>query len=162
MLAITRNNRAVITRSDPAFNVEDYWTAVAGTGIIVKEGRNVAASNDTGGDKSHPRTAVGLDESSRHLFMLVIDGRRPGRSEGAKLVELADWLLHLGAHEALNLDGGGSTTLVIEEQSRPEVRNEPADGGWLAAFLNTFRGREAAQRSNGNRLGVRARALPAR
>ena len=162
VLAITRDNRAVITRSDPAFNVGDYWTAVAGTGIIVKAGRNVAASNDTGGDKSHPRTAVGLDQSSRHLFMLVIDGRRPGRSEGATLVELADWLLHLGAHEALNLDGGGSTTLVVGERSGPEVRNEPADGGWLSTILNPSRGREAAQRLNGNHLGVRARPLPSR
>jgi hypothetical protein len=162
VLAITRDNRAVITRSDPSFNVEDYWTAVAGTGIIVKAGRNVAASNDTGGDKSHPRTAVGLDEGARHLFLLVIDGRRSGRSEGATLVELADWLLQLGAHEALNLDGGGSTTLVVEEQSGPEVRNEPADGGWLSTLLNPFRGREAAQRSNGSHLGVRARPLAVR
>ena len=162
VLAITRDNRAVITRSDPSFNVEDYWTAVAGTGIIVKAGRNVAASNDTGGDKSHPRTAVGLDADGRHLFLLVIDGRRPGRSEGATLVELADWLVQLGAHEALNLDGGGSTTLVVEERSGPEVRNEPADGGWLSTLLKPFRGREAAQRSNGNHLGVRARPLAAR
>ncbi|MFM8617115.1 MAG: phosphodiester glycosidase family protein [Opitutaceae bacterium] len=162
VLAITRDNRAVITRSDPSFNVENYWTAVAGTGIIVKAGRNVAASNDTGGDKSHPRTAVGLDADGRQLFLLVIDGRRPGRSEGATLVELADWLVQLGAHEALNLDGGGSTTLVVEERSGPEVRNEPADGGWLSTLLNPFRGREAAQRPNGNHLGIRARPMAER
>ncbi|MFM7751519.1 MAG: phosphodiester glycosidase family protein [Opitutaceae bacterium] len=162
VLAITRDNRAVITRSDPSFKVEDYWTAVAGTGIIVKAGRNVAASNDTGGDKSHPRTAVGLDADGRQLFLLVIDGRRPGRSEGATLVELADWLVQLGAHEALNLDGGGSTTLVVEERSGPEVRNEPADGGWLSTLLNPFRGREAAQRPNGNHLGIRARPMAER
>jgi hypothetical protein len=162
VLAITRDNRAVITHSGPSFNVEEFWTAVAGTGIIVAGGRNVAALNDTGGDKAHPRTAVGLDEGARHLFLLVIDGRRSGRSEGATLGELADWLLQLGAHEALNLDGGGSTTLVVEERSGPEVRNEPADGGWPAAILNPFRGREAAQRYNGNHLGVRARPLAAR
>lgn len=162
VLAITRDNRAVITRSDPSFKVEGYWTAVAGTGIIVKAGRNVAASNDTGGDKSHPRTAVGLDADGRQLFLLVIDGRRPGRSEGATLVELADWLVQLGAHEALNLDGGGSTTLVVEERSGPEVRNEPADGGWLSTLLNPFRGREAAQRPNGNHLGIRARPMAER
>ncbi|MFM9080343.1 MAG: phosphodiester glycosidase family protein [Opitutaceae bacterium] len=162
VLAITRDNRAVITRSDPSFKVEDYWTAVAGTGIIVKAGRNVAASNDTGGDMSHPRTAVGLDADGRQLFLLVIDGRRPGRSEGATLVELADWLVQLGAHEALNLDGGGSTTLVVEERSGPEVRNEPADGGWLSTLLNPFRGREAAQRPNGNHLGIRARPMAER
>ena len=162
VLAITRDNRAVITRSGAEFNVADYWTAVAGTGIIVTGGRNVAAQNDTGGDKSHPRTAVGLDEGGRHLFFLVIDGRRRGRSEGATLSELAHWLLRIGAKEGLNLDGGGSTTLVLEENGRPVVRNEPAGGGWLPLLGGTALAREAAQRSNGNHLGIRARTLPSR
>ena len=162
VLAITRDNRAVITRSGTDFNVADYWTAVAGTGIIVTAGRNVAAQNDTGGDKSHPRTAVGLDETGHRLFLLVIDGRRRGRSEGATLSELADWLLRIGAREGLNLDGGGSTTLVLEEDGRPLVRNEPAGGGWLPLLGGTALAREAAQRSNGNHLGVRARPLGAR
>ena len=162
VLAITRENRAVITRSGKDFNVTDYWTAVAGTGIIVTAGRNVAAQNDTGGDKSHPRTAVGLDETGHRLFLLVIDGRRRGRSEGATLSELADWLLRIGAWEGLNLDGGGSTTLVLEEDGRPVVRNEPAGGGWLPLLGGTALAREAAQRSNGNHLGVRARPLAAR
>lgn len=162
VLAITRDNRAVITRSGKDFNVTDYWTAVAGTGIIVTAGRNVAAQNDTGGDKAHPRTAVGLDETGHRLFLLVIDGRRRGRSEGATLSELADWLLRIGVWEGLNLDGGGSTTLVLEEDGRPVVRNEPAGGGWLPLLGGTALAREAAQRSNGNHLGVRARPLGAR
>lgn len=159
VLAITRDNRAVITRSGPGFNLADYWTAVAGSGIIVTRGRNVAERKETGADKAHPRTAVGLDDGGRHLFLLVIDGRRSGRSEGATLAELADWLLHLGAHEALNLDGGGSTTLVIEENGRPVVANEPSDGSWLSLFGGPAAAREAAQRSNGNHLGVRAAPL---
>jgi len=162
VLAITRDNRAVITRSGPEFNVADYWTAVAGTGIIVTGGRNVADRNDTGGNKAHPRTAVALDEGKRHLLLLVIDGRRSGRSEGATLGELAEWLLRLGAHEALNLDGGGSTTLVIEEAGRPVVRNEPSGGGWLPLLGGPTAAREAAQRSNGNHLGVRAPRLSSR
>jgi hypothetical protein len=156
VLAITRDNRAVITRSGEDFNVADYWTAVAGSGIIVTNGRNVANRNDAGGGRSHPRTAVGLDAEGRHLLLLVIDGRKSGRSEGATLVELAEWLLHLGAHEALNLDGGGSTTLVIEQDGRKVVANEPSDGGWLPLFGRTAAAREAAQRINGNHLGVRA------
>lgn len=162
VLAITRDNRAVITRSGPEFNVADYWTAVAGSGIIVTGGRNVADRNDTGGNKAHPRTAVALDEGKRHLLLLVIDGRKSGRSEGATLAELADWLLHLGAHEALNLDGGGSTTLVIEENGRPVVANEPSDRSWLSLFGRTAIAREATQRSNGNHLGVRAPGLSSR
>ena len=135
---------------------------LTGSGIIVSNGRNVANRNDTGGGRSHPRTAVGLDAEGRHLLLLVIDGRKSGRSEGATLVELAEWLLHLGAHEALNLDGGGSTTLVLEQDGRKVVANEPSDGGWLPLFGRTAAAREAAQRINGNHLGVRALPLTVR
>jgi exopolysaccharide biosynthesis protein len=60
----------------------------------------------------HPRTAVGVDSARGKVWLLVADGRQEGVSEGATLDELKQALKELGAVDALNLDGGGSSTLV--------------------------------------------------
>jgi hypothetical protein len=60
----------------------------------------------------HPRTAVGVDSTRQKVWFLVADGRQPGVSEGATLDELKQMLKGEGATDALNLDGGGSSTLV--------------------------------------------------
>lgn len=57
--------------------------------------------------------------------MVAVDGRQFGYSEGITLSELAAELGARGAYQALNLDGGGSTTLVIEDRGRPKVLNSP-------------------------------------
>jgi hypothetical protein len=63
----------------------------------------------------HPRTAVGMRQDGTLLFVTV-DGRQPERSVGLSLVELTDVLIELGAVSAINLDGGGSTTMVIRNK----------------------------------------------
>ncbi|MGH2582575.1 MAG: phosphodiester glycosidase family protein [Anaerolineales bacterium] len=77
-----------------------------------------------------PRTAVGINQSGRVLILVVVDGRQPGYSEGATLAELAQILLDHGAVSAMNLDGGGSSTLVIQgENGKPEILNSPIHQG---------------------------------
>lgn len=71
----------------------------------------------------HPRTAVGFSQDSTTVFLVTVDGRQPGFSEGMNLYELAQFLLTFNIHDALNLDGGGSTTMVIRDQ----VVNSPSD-----------------------------------
>ncbi|MCE5252569.1 phosphodiester glycosidase family protein [bacterium] len=73
-------------------------------------------------DTRHPRTAVGFNGD--HIFLVTVDGRQKGYSEGMNLHELASFLKELGATEAINLDGGGSTTMWVDGQ----VRNRPSDG----------------------------------
>lgn len=92
-------------------------TAVGGYPVVV---RGSAVADDLTGadrpastDQRHPRTAVGFDPDRRSLWLVVVDGRREGHSEGMSLLELADLLIALGAGEALNLDGGGSSTMVL-------------------------------------------------
>jgi len=63
----------------------------------------------------HPRTAVALDHHRHTLILMVVDGRQPGYSEGVTLAELAKLLAGRGGDEALNLDGGGSTTMVCAD-----------------------------------------------
>jgi hypothetical protein len=67
----------------------------------------------------YPRTALGL--SSEHLIAVACDGRRSNRDSGLTLHELAELLLDLDARSAINLDGGGSSTLV----HRGRQRNRP-------------------------------------
>lgn len=70
----------------------------------------------------HPRSAIALSADSSRLMLAVVDGRRPW-SVGMTLSELAEALIALGASEAMNLDGGGSSTLWI----RGTVVNYPSD-----------------------------------
>lgn len=61
----------------------------------------------------HPRTAVGV-RADGTLLLVTVDGRRPAESVGMSLPELTDLMLELGCVSALNLDGGGSTTMVVD------------------------------------------------
>ncbi len=67
-----------------------------------------------------------IHEQQFLMLLFVIDGRQPNYSAGATLTELAEVILEHGGHHALNLDGGGSSTLVIEgPDGQPEVLNSP-------------------------------------
>lgn len=70
----------------------------------------------------HPRTAIAKLNSGK-LLLVTVDGRQPNASVGMSLPMLAELLLELGAVDALNLDGGGSTTMVV----RHKVVNRPSD-----------------------------------
>jgi exopolysaccharide biosynthesis protein len=70
----------------------------------------------------HPRTAIGRREDGR-LILVTVDGRQPQKSVGMTIEELAKLMLELGCREALNLDGGGSTTMVIKNR----IVNSPSD-----------------------------------
>jgi len=72
--------------------------------------------------RRHPRTAVGI-RSDGTVLLVVVDGRQEGYSAGMSLPELTDLLLELGSLNAINLDGGGSTTLVTERG----IANRPSD-----------------------------------
>lgn len=76
----------------------------------------------------HPRTAVGTARDGRRLLLVVVDGRQPRYSVGMTLPELGQLMLELGARDALNLDGGGSSTMVVRRASGDVyVVNRPSD-----------------------------------
>jgi phosphodiester glycosidase len=83
-------------------------------------------------DGRHPRAAIGI--SDEDLYLVTCDGRRSGVDAGLTLEELADFMLVLGCRDAMNLDGGGSTTLVhrghllnrpYSEQDQPAPASRP-------------------------------------
>lgn len=73
----------------------------------------------------HPRTMVGITGGGR-LLLVVVDGRQPGYADGMNLFELRALAHSLGCTDALNLDGGGSTTLVIAGEDSNGVVNRPS------------------------------------
>ncbi|BEV10351.1 phosphodiester glycosidase family protein [Asticcacaulis sp. DW145] len=77
-----------------------------------------------------PRTAIGVSADGHTAWLVVVDGRQKGYSEGATLTELTDLFVALGAADAINLDGGGSSTLVREGANhKPDVLNRPIHTG---------------------------------
>ena len=104
-----------------------FEDAVAGVPIIVRNGKaDIPWEQEKAGksftESRHPRTAIGKTADGK-ILLVTVDGRRPGVSVGMSLAELADLMLSLGAVDALNLDGGGSTTMYYSGR----VVNRPSD-----------------------------------
>lgn len=78
----------------------------------------------------HPRTAIGIDRDNGHVLLVAVDGRTKA-SAGTTMRGLADLMRQIGAEDALNLDGGGSTTMVGLDVTGDDlaVFNQPSDGG---------------------------------
>jgi hypothetical protein len=118
-------NRGEIYANWPARSNEGIYTAISGSDPLVVKGVNVAQKID-----QHPRTAFGLSQDRRYLYAITIDGRQAGYSDGAYDFETAAWMIFLGAYDAMNVDGGGSTTMVIEDKAgKPQELNRPSDVG---------------------------------
>lgn len=121
-------------------NLADVICAVAGLGdsedgkqpgtLLVEGGRNTGATARVAPKLRHPRTAAGVTLDGRTLILLTVDGRQPGVSVGATLPEMADLLLELGAHDAIALDGGGSTSFFLKRADGSLLTNKPSDGNW--------------------------------
>jgi hypothetical protein len=118
-----------------------WWTreVVSGFAQIMKDGTAIQSYSCSGHFcEKHPRTAVGFSKDRRTLYMLVVDGRT-SISVGVTLKELANIMKDLGAYDAVNLDGGGSTTMWVQGEG---VVNNPSDGServvanHLAAFAS--------------------------
>lgn len=105
----------------------DAPDAVGGAGLLVAGGLPVAdwtpeQTADAFRADRHPRTVIGADGEG-NLWLVAVDGRNPGVSVGMSFAELQRMCVALGLRDALNLDGGGSTTLVVNGQ----VVNRPSD-----------------------------------
>jgi exopolysaccharide biosynthesis protein len=131
---VMKDGRLDLRIVDAETNLESIETAVSGFSFCLTDGK--LGEVDT---VLHPRTGFGLCREKRFLIILVVDGRQAS-SQGTTVRELGGWLKFFGAHHGLNMDGGGSTTLVQWDESgqRSEVINRPAHG----------------ERANGNNLGI--------
>jgi Tol biopolymer transport system component len=98
---------------------------VGGRPLLVKDGVRVATACPQSICKRHPRTGIGVTATGR-ILLVVVDGRRRD-SKGVTLKKFANIMLGLHATQALNLDGGGSSTMWVRGKGK-KVMNEPSDG----------------------------------
>lgn len=118
-------NLQVITNPSGLTNIKQLtggWTR------LVLDGANYATTSvaDEGGavpTSGEPRTAIGFNQTKDKIYFAVVDGREEGVSEGMTLDEMGALMLYLGCYQALNLDGGGSSTMV----GNGDLRNNPSD-----------------------------------
>jgi exopolysaccharide biosynthesis protein len=101
---------------------QNVLDTVGGHPMLVRDGAVVARQCSGSFCGKNPRTAIGLT-GGRQILLVVVDGRRKG-SQGVTLAQMGQIMRSLGARFALNLDGGGSSTMVI----KGKVRNVPSDG----------------------------------
>ena len=114
-------------RNDLSFNRRPnrVWSAISGDRMLVSKGEIESGLDDI---IREPRTAIGINGNGRYVYLVVVDGRQPFYSEGATFQELAELMLEYGSYFAMSLDGGGSSTLVIEgEDGKPIILNSPID-----------------------------------
>lgn len=155
-LNLDRFNRASIVTRDPG-DIEglrvrqpvELWNAVSGSAQIVTAGiptiplylddahpkaallpggPDPYSNADSWYERLNARTAIGLKRDGRTLVLFTVD--RAGASLGMSVSEVARLLARdYGVWDALNLDGGGSTTLAMRQNGRAAVLNQPAEGG---------------------------------
>ncbi len=107
---------------------EDVDLGIAGSHQILTNG-TVPKMTDGLATGTHPRTAVGISKDGTELYVMVLDGRS-NKSRGMNLTEIGELLRDMGAHNALNLDGGGSSAMSarVAGDDGPKIWNTPSDG----------------------------------
>lgn len=145
---VYRDKTATIGDLDPNISAEEVKkikAGVAGSQIVLKDGVVPQIADNA----RHPRTAVGISEDGRYVYLMIVDGRQPNHSVGATLTEVGETLKYFGAYVGLNLDGGGSTTLACRGvDGLSQILNSPANSGVPRNLRN-----------NANAIGVRAANL---
>jgi len=121
MLVVFTNNVAVITNALDDADLPSVAIAHPGFSIIMRGGAPTATSDEAHLPNLAPRTALGLSADGRYLYILVVDGRQKGYSHGADMLDLVQLLKAAGASDAINMDGGGSSTLVRYDQKSGSV-----------------------------------------
>ena len=120
VLYISKDNVATFEKPD-----DKVYNAISGSHMLIVEGEPIEGLYS---EIPAPRTALGVDFGPDRLVIVVVDGRQPFYSEGATLTQLADLMIEYGVYTAMNMDGGGSSTLVIEDENgKAEVLNSPID-----------------------------------
>jgi hypothetical protein len=115
-------------------------TAIGGGPVLVQNGAIKITNNeelkfaDKAIDDKHPRTCMGYTADGR-LIVMVIQGRSPGIAEGASLTQQAQLLVNLGCVEALNLDGGGSSCMLINGKETIRPSDKEGERAVPAVFI---------------------------
>jgi hypothetical protein len=121
----------------------DVQFGIGGFHIVLKDGITQRKQG-----ARHPRSVIGLSADGETLYMAVFDGRQPDCA-GMTGLELGLWMKWLGADDAINMDGGGSSSLVLQTDDGYEVLNTPI-----------HRGRPGLERAVASHIGIRPLPSP--
>ncbi len=123
VFAIMKDGTAkILTQDTYEGNKADILEGIGGRQQILSNGSTV--SND---DTLEPRTAAGVSADGRTVWLIIADGRNQLWSNGASYPMMAKMFLALGAANAINLDGGGSSTFVVSENGTLRTHNKVTD-----------------------------------
>jgi exopolysaccharide biosynthesis protein len=111
---------------------KDSKFMVASGPLLVQKGK-VQMTIDESSPRAyerHPHSAVAIDQTGTRVLLVTVDGRKSGYSNGMTLKEFAQYIVQLGGYQAINLDGGGSTTMVARNPGKTfaTIVNSPSDG----------------------------------
>ena len=124
-LYIDEQNHVTFSERPDEVNV-----AISGKYMLLIEGvyQDIEDPDNDFVESPHPRAAIGLSADGNTLILMVVDGRQSEISEGATLPEFAELLKEYGAYIAMNLDGGGSASMVIQnENHETQLLNSPVN-----------------------------------
>lgn len=135
---IVHRDKSVTMADGLAALPADTQFAISGSAMMLTNGMVTPPAKD---EARHPRSALGLSADARTLYVVAVDGRQEPHSRGVTLAELANIFIQFGAHNALNLDGGGSTSLVIKDPASGAfaIANQPSDASMLKLPLRVER-----------------------
>ncbi|MBQ7650769.1 MAG: phosphodiester glycosidase family protein [Victivallales bacterium] len=132
---VTKDRKFLFDTPGKDYDISNVDYAVTGFSYCMRN------SKVEGNEDLHPRTGYGLSADRKYLVIVTIDGRQKGYSEGCTVKEVGHWLKYFGCSDGVNMDGGGSTTLVYFDSKADKVvkMNHQAKG---------------AERSNGGNFGI--------
>ncbi len=135
---IRKDGTADFVAHPPASITNEVAYAMYGNGFVLRGGEYGFPADNPKFTGLEPRMAFGLTADRKTLVILAVDGRQPGYSLGASYADLAEIFKREGCTDALNLDGGGSTSFVVfdEKSGRPEMLNRHPDGYVRKIALN--------------------------
>ena len=134
-LSVTKEGVASLHSASEPIPEDSYNAISANFGWIIKNGVNQYAADDHADANRAPRTVLGITAEGK-LILLMNDGRQLPYSAGSSMRELAEWLLAFGCVDAVNCDGGGSSTFITEREGTGKLtmKSSPSDGGERATL----------------------------
>ena len=135
MIVVFKDGTAdLIPQMTTAIAKKTWFCVPAFVARLVSSGQ-VPTHGDTSVD---PRTAIGISQDKRYIYLLACDGRRDGWSSGCDFPSLSTLLVAMGCWNAINLDGGGSSTLCYWDaaNNKPSILNRPSSSAsWSISTL---------------------------
>ena len=142
VFVISKDNTAYcFTAEEYALDKDIVREAVCGRStLLLKNGEQLDQSANTMPVANmEPRTAIGVSQDGKEVYLMVVDGRNFYYSNGADLLDLMNLMSACGAYDALNLDGGGSSTFIARDGAEGELKllNWPTDQGGVMRKVAT-------------------------